>query len=85
MGCGWFRAGGCAAGHAAGMEVRVLAAALVDLVLPGDCAGCGAPVAPWCPECAAAIGPPRRVPLPGGPPVLAAGRYTGPLRAAVLR
>jgi predicted amidophosphoribosyltransferase len=67
------------------MGIGVLAAALVDLVLPGDCAGCGAPVAPWCPDCAAAIGPPRWVPLPGGPPVRAAGRYAGPLRSAVLR
>lgn len=67
------------------MGVRVLAAALLDLVLPSDCAGCGAPVVPWCPVCAAGIGPPRWVVLPGGPPVLAAGRYAGPLRDAVLR
>jgi predicted amidophosphoribosyltransferase len=62
-----------------------MAAALVDLVLPGDCAGCGAPPAPWCPECLAQIGPPTRPRLPGGPVVLAVGRYTGPLRSAVLR
>jgi predicted amidophosphoribosyltransferase len=62
-----------------------MAAALVDLVLPSDCAGCGAPVALWCPECRAQIGPPTRPRLPGGPVVLAVGRYTGPLRSAVLR
>ncbi|TWF78617.1 putative amidophosphoribosyltransferase [Pseudonocardia hierapolitana] len=67
------------------MDVRGLGAALVDLVLPGDCAGCGAPVHPWCPRCRADLGPPTRPYLPGGPPVLAVGRYTGPLRSALLR
>lgn len=62
-----------------------LAGALVDLVLPGDCAGCGEPGPPWCPVCGAAIGPPTRPELPGGPDVLAAGRYEGPLRTALLR
>lgn len=67
------------------MGGRELGAALVDLVLPGDCAGCGAPVPPWCPGCAAGLGVAYRAALPGGPAVLAAGRYSGPLRAAVLR
>jgi len=67
------------------MGFRVLGAALVDLVLPADCAGCGAPAAPWCATCAAGFGSPRRVRLPGGPPVLAVGPYSGPLRAALLR
>lgn len=67
------------------MQLRVLAAALTDLVLPADCAGCGAPEPPWCAACAADVGPARRVGLAGGPEVLAAGRYTGPLRVAVLR
>lgn len=67
------------------MQLRVLAAALTDLVLPADCAGCGAPESPWCAACAADVGPARRVRLEGGPEVLAAGRYTGPLRVAVLR
>jgi predicted amidophosphoribosyltransferase len=62
-----------------------MAAALVDLVLPGDCAGCGAPVQPWCQQCRAQLGPPTRPPLSGGPVVLAVGRYTGPLRSALLR
>lgn len=67
------------------MGVRELAAALGDLVLPGDCAGCGAPPVPWCPSCAAALGPSGRVRVDVGVPVTAAGRYTGPLREAVLR
>ena len=62
-----------------------LMAALVDLVLPGDCAGCGDPAAPWCARCAARLGTPSRPQVPGGPEVLAAGRYTGPLRTALLR
>ena len=60
-------------------------AALVDLVLPTDCAGCGAPEAPWCPACAPDVGPARAVPVPGGPAVVAAGAYAGPLRTALLR
>ncbi len=67
------------------MQVRELAAALVDLVLPGDCAGCGGGRAPWCPECAARLGPACRPVLPGGPQVTAVGRYAGPLRTALLR
>ena len=67
------------------MDLRGIGAALVDLVLPGDCAGCGAPVPPWCPQCGGELGPPTRPHLPGGPVVLAAGRYTGPLRSALLR
>jgi predicted amidophosphoribosyltransferase len=67
------------------VDVRGLGAALVDLVLPGECAGCGAAVRPWCPVCLAQVGPPTRPWLPAGPAVLAAGRYTGPLRAGLLR
>lgn len=67
------------------MDARTLVTALADLVLPGDCASCGAPDPPWCPECAAGLGVPRAVHLPGLPPVLAAGRYTGVLRSALLR
>jgi predicted amidophosphoribosyltransferase len=67
------------------VDVRGLGAALVDLVLPGDCAGCGAPVHPWCPQCRRELGPPTRPHVPGGPAVLAVGRYTGPLRSALLR
>jgi predicted amidophosphoribosyltransferase len=67
------------------MDVRTLALTLTDLVLPGDCAACGAPATPWCPACVAGLGAPRAVRLPGLPPVLATGRYTGPLRSALLR
>lgn len=79
------RPGGVARGRLDVVDLTGLAAALTDLVLPGDCAGCGAPDPPWCPACAADVGPPRRVVLPGGPEVLAVGRYAGSLRAAVLR
>jgi predicted amidophosphoribosyltransferase len=67
------------------MDVRGLGAALVDLVLPGDCAGCDGPAHPWCPQCLGELGPPTRPYLPGGPEVFAVGRYTGPLRSALLR
>jgi predicted amidophosphoribosyltransferase len=67
------------------VDVRGLGSALIDLVLPGDCAGCGAPEHPWCPQCRAELGPQTRPHLPGGPGVLAVGRYTGPLRSALLR
>jgi predicted amidophosphoribosyltransferase len=67
------------------VDVRGLGAALVDLVLPGECAGCGDPARPWCPECLAQLGASTRPHLPGGPGVLAVGRYTGPLRSALLR
>jgi len=68
-----------------GVDARGFGAALVDLVLPGECAGCGGAVRPWCPACLAQVGPPTRPCVPGGPVVLAAGRYTGPLRAGLLR
>jgi predicted amidophosphoribosyltransferase len=59
--------------------------ALADLVLPADCAGCGAPDPPWCATCRTALGSSTAPELPGGPPVIAAGHYTGPLRTALLR
>jgi predicted amidophosphoribosyltransferase len=65
--------------------IREFRAALLDLVLPGDCAGCGDPVPPWCPRCTAGLGRPAWPVLPGGPAVLAVGRYSGPLRSALLR
>jgi len=66
------------------MDVRELGAALVDLVLPGSCGGCGMPGPPWCSRCDGRLGPPSWPPLPGGPVVLAVGRYRGPLRMALL-
>lgn len=61
-----------------------LAAALLDLLLPGGCGGCAAPGAAWCPTCAGRTGPPRWTRGRGGPPVLAVGRYGGPLRQALI-
>ena len=68
---------------------------VLDLVLPGGCAGCGrvsvgavASVA-WCADCAATLaGAPRRaVPRPcpkGLPPTWAVAAYDGPVREAVV-
>lgn len=61
--------------------------ALLDLLLPVDCGGCGAPGLAWCPACSALLGAPVRVyPLccAAGPPVYALGAYRGRLRAALL-
>jgi predicted amidophosphoribosyltransferase len=55
--------------------------ALTDLVLPRSCVGCGWPGQAWCAGC-------RRTEVvradAGGLPVLAAGEYTGALRAALI-
>ncbi len=69
------------------VHLRELGTALVDLVLPAECGGCAAPptVGAWCARCAERLGDPAWVALPGGPAVLAAGRYAGPLRTALLR
>ncbi|WP_051515769.1 ComF family protein [Candidatus Blastococcus massiliensis] len=62
--------------------------ALVDLVLPRTCAGCGLPGRLLCPRCAGLLArphlaTPRRFPE-GFPPTVAAGAYEGPVRPAVL-
>jgi predicted amidophosphoribosyltransferase len=63
---------------------------MLDLVLPRECGGCGAPSTRWCPVCAQelAIKPdqphlitPRVDP---GVPVLSLGRYAGPRRDAIV-
>lgn len=59
-----------------------LVASLMELVLPAACGGCGAGGTAWCAACAASVGPPLLV--AGPPPVVAAGRYAGPLRTALL-
>jgi predicted amidophosphoribosyltransferase len=64
------------------------AAELADLVLPRVCAGCGVPGGALCRGCAALlavphVAAPRRFP-PGFPPTVAAGRYAGPVRPAVV-
>jgi len=62
-----------------------LFAELLDLVLPAVCAGCGGPGRLWCARCAALFAHPHWVAeLPGVPPTVAAGDYTGPLRQALL-
>jgi predicted amidophosphoribosyltransferase len=66
------------------LSPRSLGAALLDLLLPGCCGGCGAPGAGWCPACGSRLGPHSSPVLPGGPPIAAVGRYRGPLRTAVL-
>ncbi|MCW2571622.1 MAG: utilization protein GntX [Frankiales bacterium] len=67
-------------------------AALLDLVLPQPCAGCGAPAA-WCSSCAhllaeaarSPLGETRPDPVPQGfPRAAAAAVYDGAVRAAVL-
>ncbi|MEU0006941.1 ComF family protein [Streptomyces sp. NPDC006314] len=63
---------------------------LTDLVLPAECAGCGAPRTVLCPRCRAALdrGEPRRVrpvPEPTGLPVVhAAAPYAEEVRALLL-
>lgn len=53
--------------------------ALLDLLLPVECAGCGAPGAPWCPGCAVLLGSPVQV----HPPHFSAGHgvYATPVSA----
>jgi len=63
---------------------------MLDLVLPIECGGCGAPATSWCPACAAELTvrpdephvvTPREDP---GVPVFALGRYAGARRRAVV-
>ena len=65
-------------------------AAVLDLILPLQCGGCGVPRTRWCESCAAAIAPaadqphlitPRTDP---GVPVFTLGRYAGPRRNAIV-
>jgi predicted amidophosphoribosyltransferase len=67
-------------------------AALLDLVLPAPCAGCGGH-GPWCEACADVLaeaarhplGPARPDPTPAGfPRAVAAARYDGAVRGALL-
>ena len=56
--------------------------ALADLLLPCRCGGCGTPGELLCPACR----PEQPIRVPGCPvAVVAAGRYAGGLRTAVLR
>ncbi len=78
------------------IPLRALASgvrALVELVLPTCCAGCGTGGEQWCPTCLADLTARRHPggrqtrpePCPAGlPPVRTAGEYAGALRAAVV-
>jgi predicted amidophosphoribosyltransferase len=63
---------------------------LLDLVLPLECGGCGAPGTRWCPTCAGALAVHTDEPmvitprLDPGVPVVSLGRYAGPRRAAII-
>ncbi|CAJ1507551.1 ComF family protein [[Mycobacterium] burgundiense] len=63
---------------------------MLDLILPLECGGCGAPATRWCAACASALTvaadqphlvTPRNDP---GVPVFALGRYAGARRAAIV-
>lgn len=66
------------------MDDRHPLAALLDLVLPTPCAGCGDPAARWCAACSGRFARPRVRHLHGLPPVLVLAPYAGPARATVL-
>lgn len=63
---------------------------LLDLILPLECGGCGAPSTRWCPACAgvlvAGAAEPRLVTprLDPGVPVLSLGRYAAARRRAIV-
>ncbi|MGH8869221.1 MAG: ComF family protein, partial [Actinomycetes bacterium] len=67
-----------------------LLTALVDLVLPEECAGCGAAGRVLCPACAVMLAGPARLRTTAGPaagrlpPVYVVADYGGPVRAALL-
>ncbi|MFJ5884995.1 ComF family protein [Kitasatospora cineracea] len=76
--------------HQPGSGPAPVLAALLDLLLPARCAGCGSGLTGLCPPCrglldGAAAGPagPHRPP-PGLPPVHAAAPYAGPVRQLLL-
>ncbi|BBY98433.1 hypothetical protein MFAL_19000 [Mycolicibacterium fallax] len=64
--------------------------ALLDLVLPVECGGCGTPGQRWCPVCATALRVHADEPLLVSPrldpgvPVFALGRHAGPRRSAIV-
>lgn len=61
--------------------------ALLDLVLPAICGGCGAPGRPWCRDCARELDDPPapvRTRVDPGVPVWALGAYDGARRRAVV-
>jgi len=64
--------------------------AMLDLILPLECGGCGAPSTRWCAVCAAALAVRSDEPhvvstrIDPGVPVFALGRYAGARRNAVV-
>jgi len=69
------------------------ALALLDLVLPQQCAGCATPASRWCGQCATDLAETARRPLgrwqpspapTGFPACAAAAVYAGPVQAALL-
>ena len=63
---------------------------MLDLVLPQECGGCGAPSTRWCSACAAALTVAADEPhlitprVDPGVPVFALGRYAGSRRQAIV-
>jgi predicted amidophosphoribosyltransferase len=63
---------------------------MLDLVLPKQCGGCGAPATAWCPSCARELAVRPDAPhlisprLDPGVPVLSLGRYAGARRKAIV-
>lgn len=63
---------------------------MLDLVLPLECGGCGAPSTRWCPACASVLQVRTDQPyvvtprVDPGVPVFALGRYAGPRRQVIV-
>ncbi|HVQ49589.1 MAG TPA: ComF family protein [Mycobacterium sp.] len=63
---------------------------MLDLVLPLECGGCGAPSTRWCPSCARQLAVKADEPhlitprVDPGVPVLSLGRYAGARREAIV-
>ncbi|WP_313673878.1 ComF family protein [Mycolicibacterium sp.] len=63
---------------------------MLDLILPLECGGCGAPCTRWCDACATALQVHSDEPhlvtprVDPGVPVFALGRYAGPRRHAIV-
>jgi predicted amidophosphoribosyltransferase len=63
---------------------------MLDLILPLECGGCGAPSTRWCDACAATLKVHTDEPhlitprIDPGVPVFALGRYAGPRRQAIV-
>lgn len=65
-------------------------ATVLDLLLPLQCGGCGAPGTRWCPDCARVLTPAEDQPhlitprVDPGVPVFSLGRYAGSRRTAIV-